>query len=129
MSPTSRTLEYLRRQGFLATVVETFNHHVNRKRDLFGIGDVLAVHPVDRVVLIVQTTTKGHVADRLARCVARPELATWLRSGAMFECHGWYQDAESRWRLHRVPVQLDELGEIAWTRPKRKIRRGQPELF
>src|SRR5438046_3151706 len=55
-SPTGRTLNLLRKLGFVADVVERTVTTPDRtfKRDLFGIGDVLGVHPRDRLVLLVQ---------------------------------------------------------------------------
>src|SRR5262249_11515997 len=73
----ARSLNLLHRQGYLAAPVERFIVQVRRKQDLFRVADVLAVHPQRRLFLQVQSTTAGHVSDRLARCRARPELASW----------------------------------------------------
>ena len=52
MTPTARSLAYLRRRGALCAVVERFNAFVTRpdggkgvRMDLFGFIDVLAVEP------------------------------------------------------------------------------------
>ena len=103
MSPTARTLAYLRRQGFVAAPVERWLPQVQKKRDLFGLADVFAFHPRDRVFLLVQATTIPHIDDRLARCKARSELAAWLKAGGVFEVHGWAL-REGRWTLKRVQV-------------------------
>jgi hypothetical protein len=55
MTPTGRSLTLMRRSGYLAAVVETWIPHVNRRRDLFGLFDVLAVHPVRREMVLIQT--------------------------------------------------------------------------
>ena len=72
LTPTARTLVYLRRQGYLTAVVESWIPHANLRRDLWGFGDVLAVHPRDRLFLLVQVTTTAHVAHRLAKAKSRP---------------------------------------------------------
>jgi hypothetical protein len=104
MSPCARSLKLLRSQEFLAAPVERFIVQVQRKIDLFGVGDVLAVHPRDKVFLLVQSTTAAHVADRLARCWQRSELATWLQAGGLFEVHGWAK-VRDRWEVRRVAVR------------------------
>ena len=58
MTPTAHTLALLRREGYIAAVVEKWLPRVNLRQDVWGFGDVLAAHPVGRVVLIVQATTK-----------------------------------------------------------------------
>jgi hypothetical protein len=40
MTPTARTLAFLRRAGYLAAVVESWLPHTFRRRDLFGFADV-----------------------------------------------------------------------------------------
>ncbi len=126
MSPTARTLAHLRRLGFLADVVERWLPHVRRKRDLFGIGDVLAVHPRDRLVLLVQATTGAHVADRLARIQRRAELPLLLRAGVSVEVWGWFLRGE-RWHVRRAALRAEDLGPVELQpapRPRRE-RRGE----
>ena len=79
MTPTGRSLVYLRRLGFTAAVVERWLPRVQLRQDLFGVADVLAFHPRDRLFLLVQVTTAGHVAHRLAKAKGRPELAASCR--------------------------------------------------
>lgn len=46
ISPTSRTLEYLRSQGWEADKVEQFNPHAGKfgqRKDMFGFGDIVAM--------------------------------------------------------------------------------------
>jgi len=127
MTPTSRTLAYLRRLGFLADVVERWLPRVDRRRDLFGFADVLAVHPRDGIFLLVQATALGHVAHRLAKSKSRPELLGWLKAGGRFEVHGWHERG-----VKRVAVHAEDLGEVVLAVPSsRRQRRGerQCELF
>jgi hypothetical protein len=81
MTPTARTLALLRRQGYIAAVVERWLPGANRRSDVWGFGDVLAADPAGRVVLLVQATTADHLAARLTKARRRPELAAWLRAG------------------------------------------------
>ena len=126
MSPTGRTLVHLRRLGFLAAPVERWIVQVQRKVDLFGIGDVLAVHPRDRQFLIVQATSIAHVGDRLKRCQARPELSIWLQAGGMFEVWGWGKRSD-KWEVKRVAVNADDMAPIVLQAPRRRrrLKRGE----
>ena len=54
MSPTGRTLKLLRDGGFLADVVEPWIPKLERRRDLFGGFDVLAVDVRERAVWFIQ---------------------------------------------------------------------------
>ena len=60
-TPTARTLARLRELGYRADVVERRLPGCLVTRDLFGIADVIAVHPGERAVLLVQATTAAHV--------------------------------------------------------------------
>jgi hypothetical protein len=120
-SPTQRSLQLLRRRGFLAASVEKWLPGVRRRRDLFGFADVLAVHPQERLFLLVQATTAAHVAHRLAKARARPELAAWLAAGGGFAVHGW-RKCGRRWRVKVVAVRAEDLAGIVLETPPR--RRG-----
>jgi hypothetical protein len=120
-SPTARTISLLRRRGYQADVVERWLPRVDRRRDLFGFGDVLAVHPRERTFLIVQATTVGHVRHRLDKARALPELAGWLRAGGQFQVWGWAKRGK-RWAVKIVAVQLEDLAAVILEAPPR--RRG-----
>jgi hypothetical protein len=122
-SPTARSLAHLRRRGFIVAVVERWLPHAGKRADVWGFGDLLAAHPRDGVVLLVQTTTAGHLAHRLAKAKRRPELALWLRAGGRFEVHGWQQH-DGRSRVRRVEVVGADLAEVVLAAPRRR-RKGE----
>jgi hypothetical protein len=115
-------LAFLRRLGFVADVVERWLPHAGVRRDLFGFADVLAVHPRDRVILLVQATTADHVANRLAKAKARPELLAWLKSGGCFSVWGWTR-REGHWTCKRVAVLPEDLAEVVLGAPRHRRRR------
>ncbi|NIT75563.1 MAG: hypothetical protein GWO44_01325 [Thermoplasmata archaeon] len=88
-SPTQRTLEKLRRDGFIAHVVEKWVPQAGRRVDAFGFGDVLAASPSAAVILLVQATSGAHVQDRKRKILAEPKARTWLESGGRIEVWGW----------------------------------------
>ena len=85
MTPTARSLTLLRSTGHIAGVVERWLPQVNRRSDLFGFADLLAVHRVVSGVLLVQATSLSNVSARLTKAKGKPELAVWLRAGQRFE--------------------------------------------
>jgi hypothetical protein len=131
ISPTARSLVRLRQLGFLADVCERWLPAVGRKRDLFGVADIVAVHPRDQIVLLVQATTAAHVPDRLRRVQTRPELAVLLAAGVAVEVWGWAQQS-GRWNLRKVAVRREDLiGVEVQTPTPRRQRKGhrQRTLF
>ena len=125
-SPTARSLAFLRRNGWCAAVVEKWLPQANLRQDVWGFGDVLAAHPGDRVVMLVQVTTIDHVAHRLTKARSKPELAAWLRAGGVFEIHGWVCRG-GRWQVKRVAVQSEDLGDVVIEAPQRRwrLRKGE----
>lgn len=97
-SPTAHTLEYLRRSGFTAGVVERWLPKVNRKRDFLGCIDILACRRGEVGVLAIQATSLSNVSARVAKARGRGELSVWLAAGQRFECWGWYQ-RNGRWQV------------------------------
>jgi len=125
MTPTARTLDLLRRSGYLAETVEKWLPRVNLRRDLFHFADVLACHPVRREIVLVQCTSIGHVADRLTKARGRPELLTWLRAGGRFIVMGWL-----RQEVKQVELTAEDLAGIVVQAPApRRGRNRQRGLF
>jgi hypothetical protein len=131
LTPTQRTVACLRRHGYLAATVERYIHEVRRHRDLFGVADVMAAHPRDRLVLLVQATSLAHVPDRLRRVQSRPETALLLRAGIGVEVWGWYT-RDGHWFAKRVALRSEDLSSVVLSAPRaRRQRKGerQRELF
>jgi hypothetical protein len=107
MTPTARSLAYLRKEGWRAHVVEQRLPHSNITRDLFGFIDILAIR--DGEVLAVQTTSASNVASRLTK-IESDELADALaevrKAGWAIHVHGWKKPTTKRrtWELRTVDV-------------------------
>lgn len=87
MSPTERTLAYLRKQGYRVAVVERWNPHAKIRQDLFGIIDVLAIGK--GITLAVQCTSADNVSARVHK-IAEHESTPWIReAGWLIEVQGW----------------------------------------
>lgn len=87
MSPTERTLKYLRSQGYSAVVTERWNPFARIRQDLFGIVDVLAVKPGE--TLGVQCTSNANVASRVTKIADHESTPRLREAGWRLEVHGW----------------------------------------
>jgi hypothetical protein len=110
-SPTKRTLTLLRKLGFVVEVVEKRVPGCSISRDLFGIADVLAIHPEQCVVLLVQATTADHFANRLRRIRAQPVLPSLLAAGVCVEIWGWSKRG-GQWHVRREAIQPGDLETV-----------------
>lgn len=121
-SNTSRSLDLVRREGFIATVVEHWIPKIMKRRDLFGFGDILAVHHKLKRTLIIQTTSIENVGARLSKARKLPQLRVWLMAGNEFEVHGWTNhDAP---QVKRIRVGIDELHDCFLAVPKRRRKKN-----
>jgi hypothetical protein len=107
MTPTARTLNILRRDGYTAGVVERWLPRCNIRVDLFGCIDLLAIRPGEPVLAIQATSGSNHAA-RVAKSKAEPRLQTWLAAGGRFEIWSWSKRGErgkrKTWALRREEI-------------------------
>ena len=96
-SPTQRSLEYLREQGYHPEVVEKYNSFTKRKNDLWGFADILAIKRDE--VLAVQTTSGANVASRIKKIMASDLLPKVREAGVRIVVHGWTKKANGRYVL------------------------------
>lgn len=108
-SPTSRTLQELKRLGFAAQVVERWNAFAKKRIDLFGIIDVVAIKPGVGIIGIQATSGTNHAARR-TKSLAEPRLRLWLESGGRFEVWSWAKQgargARKLWELRREEITV-----------------------
>lgn len=100
-SNTQRSLQYLRKQGYNADLVErlkirgggTFPVRV----DCFGFGDVLAFVTGTPGALLVQSTSKQQIAPHLRKYRKDARTAAlirgWLGCGNRLVIYGWHKVA------------------------------------
>lgn len=87
MSPTQRSLAYLKAAGYRAVVVERWNPFARVRQDLWG-ADVLAIKR-GSPLLAVQCTTGANVASRIAKLRTGEFDDLWHSVGAVIEVWGW----------------------------------------
>ncbi len=95
MTPTARSLVWLRSKGWLVCVVEKwipaspagYKGRIVRQ-DAFGFGDLLAVR--GPLTILVQCTTASNMSSRVHKIEALPAAAMWLGSAyRRIVVHGW----------------------------------------
>jgi hypothetical protein len=94
MTPTQRSLEYLREQGYLCAIVEYWNPFAKVRKDLWGWCDILAIR--ENEVLAVQVTASG-VADRINKIIASDTVDAVRKAGIRIEVHGHRKNSKGRY--------------------------------
>jgi hypothetical protein len=92
VSPTARSLAFLRERGALPAVVERWNPGARVRQDLYGFLDLVAI-PLDGTGLLgVQACVTDDQSKRLAKILAEPvaeRARRWLENGNRILVHGW----------------------------------------
>lgn len=89
ISNTSRTLEYLRSQGWIADKVEQFNPYAGKfgqRRDMFGFGDIVAMG--EGSIIAIQSCGQAFSAHN--KKILENDMAyCWLQNGGRLILIGW----------------------------------------
>jgi len=93
ISNTSRTLNYLREQGWVADKVEQFNPYAGKfgqRKDMFGFGDVVAMG--EGSIIAIQSC--GQAFSEHNRKITQDEKVAgnallWLENGGRLILIGW----------------------------------------
>ncbi len=93
-SPTTRTLELLRRNGYEPAVVERFNRYSKTRHDMYGFIDVFAFG--HGYFLGVQTTSASNTSSRRAKILAEPRAKAFLENKGRIFIHGWRKKRKKR---------------------------------
>ena len=93
-SPTQRSLEYLREQGYFCAIVEKWNSFTKQRQDLWGWCDILAIR--EKEVLAVQVTSSG-VAERIKNIQESPSVALVRKAGIRIEVHGHRKNSKGKY--------------------------------
>ena len=106
MTPTQKTLKWMRSQGYHCEVVE---HWVpfpkpGHRKDLLGFIDVLCIRGDDLVA--VQTTAASGVSSRLKKIKAEPRAGLWLAGiRRHIQIHGWKKGSMTPRVINLGPLQ------------------------
>lgn len=101
VSPTQRSLKYLRKLGYLCAVVEKWNPHAKIRQDLYGVIDILAIRKGE--TLGVQATSYPNVSSRCNKIADAEHVPAVREAGWRIEVHGW-RKVGARWECRVVDV-------------------------
>jgi hypothetical protein len=93
ISPTSRTLNYLREQGWIADKVEQFNPYAGKfgqRKDMFGFGDIVAMG--ENSIIAVQSCGQAfaeHNRKITEDEKVAPKALRWIECGGRLILIGW----------------------------------------
>jgi hypothetical protein len=102
VSPTQRSLDLLRKEGWLCQVVERWNPHSRTRLDLFGFIDILAIREGE--ILGVQATSRSNVSSRVSKIANHENTGRVREAGIGIEVWGWGKMANGRWEVRKVDV-------------------------
>jgi hypothetical protein len=94
-SLNQRTIALFTERGYRCTVVESYNSFTKRKKDLFGIFDVLAVG--NGQTIGIQITSKSNMAARITKIEESEFLPEILQSGWRVVVIGWFKKPNGRY--------------------------------
>lgn len=101
ISPTQRSLKYLRDMGYTVAVVEHWNGFVHKRYDLFGFIDLLALRGEE--TLAVQTTSYSNVSARINKIKDHENVGAVRDAGWAIAVHGWHK-VGNRWQVRVVDL-------------------------
>ena len=101
MTPTQRSIAYLKGEGYAVAIVEHWNHFARIRQDLFGFIDLLAIRKGE--TLAVQVTASG-VSARLKKIMDHPNPPFVRDCGWRIEIHGWRKSATGRYVQRIIDV-------------------------
>jgi hypothetical protein len=100
-TPTQRTLEYLRGEGYTCAVVEHWNSWARIRQDLFGFIDILAIKKDE--TLAVQCTSTG-VAARVKKIQESEYLSRVREAGWKILIVGWSKNSKGKYVMRLLDI-------------------------
>jgi hypothetical protein len=122
ISPTSRTLKYIRSQGWVVDTVERFNPYAGKfgqRKDMFGFGDLIAM--AENSIIAIQSCGQAFAAHD-KKILEDPEVAPharmWLECGGRLMLISWRKlklkrgGKAMRWTPRIKEYKIEDFGEI-----------------
>lgn len=110
--PGQRTMEAMRKHGWVCGVVERWNPHVMIRQDLFGFADIIAI---GKGIIAVQATSGGGSGSsnfnaRIRKILAEHRAKIWLQSGGRIQVWSWKKgtlNGREKWRhtIHEITLK------------------------
>ena len=92
-----------------------------RTVDAFGFGDLIAVRPVETI--LIQSTDTTNFSKRLQKMWRCPDLGLWIQGSNNFiELHGWYDDHTCR------VVSVEWTASMGWNATPIRVWRNESRV-
>lgn len=103
-SPTQRSLEEMRKRGWVVAVVERSSNFggMFRRHDLFGIADLMYL--ADGEAGLVQVTSGSNVSARIKKIADSEHIADIRKAGLRVFVHGWTKRDNGRYELREIDL-------------------------
>ena len=89
MTPTARTLAWLRKAGFTVASVEKWIPQIRRRQDLFNFLDLVAMKEDATGLLGLQVTDGSNHSHRRTKILAEPNAKLWVQTGNRIWIVSW----------------------------------------
>lgn len=109
-SPTQRSLELLKENGYAPWIAEHYNAFARVRRDLYGFIDIVALSHEYKGILAVQTTSGTNVSARVAKILGLPIHRLWISCGNRIQIHGW-RKLRGRWKCRILEYENGKFQE------------------
>jgi len=109
ISYSSKSLNYLRRRGWIAESVEKWNPFGYNSKDLFGFADLLAVNKHEFV--FVQVTAGYNGSARIKKILANKDAVKFMTWGHKIYVHEWKKKMQPNGR-NKFSVKITLVNEI-----------------
>ena len=88
MTPTQRSLDKLRKEGYLVAITEHWNPHAGIRQDMWGFCDLLAIR--ENEILAVQTTSISNMNARVEKILKHKNYLPVKKAGIriLVQCFG-----------------------------------------
>ena len=89
MKTMQLSLKYLKDRSWIIDIVEKTIPKTFIKKDCFGFGDIIGIHPAYTGATLYQVTSYTNISARYNKIINLPQAYVWLRSGNKIIIHGW----------------------------------------
>jgi hypothetical protein len=94
-SLNQRTIALFEERGYRCDTVESYNAFTRRKKDLFGLFDIVAIGKGETVA--IQLTSKSNMSARVKKISNSEILPELLRSNWKIYVIGWFKKPNGRY--------------------------------
>jgi hypothetical protein len=102
-----RSMELLRKEGYVVGNAEYWSAFAGKAIDLFGFIDLVALDVENKKIIAVQVT-KGHVSEHITKIRSIKAASAWLECGGEIVIHHWWEVGPGKpWSMEVISITAD----------------------